>query len=124
MPTDNIEDEILEWLNQSPEITSLLNFTIGPTSPLAVTHLYSSFRGERALTQYAMVSGRAPQLLVTRCGKNAIKAVYQHAAALQNPSFLGWVIDADLFDRATTGCLVWNKRAQGNEMPASSSRRI
>ena len=106
MSTDKIEEEIDDWIQQSKDKMKLLSFSLGPKSSQAKTHLYSSFRSPTGVTKYAMVSERATQLIVDECGTNGIRALYQHALSLQNPSFLGWVVEADLFNRAKSGSLL------------------
>lgn len=107
LTTKEIDNEIIGWIMQSDDALKLLSFSLGPQSSLAKTHLFSSFFDQDSgLTKFAMVSERATQLLVDKCGQNGIKSMYTHASALKNPSFLGWVVEADLFDRVKSGELV------------------
>mmetsp|Transcript_31340 Transcript_31340/g.73538 ORF Transcript_31340/g.73538 Transcript_31340/m.73538 type:complete len:603 (-) Transcript_31340:170-1978(-) len=110
--TDEIDKEIDGYLTECPNTDDLLSFALGPESPLAKTHLYFSSLGKNETTLYSMVSARATILAVERHGTNGIRQMYKHAAALKNPSFLGWVIEADLFNRCRNGNLVMETKGQ------------
>jgi hypothetical protein len=110
--TDEIDKEIDGYLKECPNMDDLLSFALGPESPLAKTHLYFSSRDNNDNTLYSMVSARATILAVEQHGTNGVKQLYKHAAALKNPSFLGWVVEADLFNRCRNGSLVMEKKGQ------------
>jgi hypothetical protein len=48
---------------------------------------------------YTVVSERATQILVEKKGSDAVQMLYAQARAIQNPSFFGWVVEADYFSR-------------------------
>ena len=111
------EIAIRHSINDASRVGDILDFNLGPKSPAAKTHLYSSMEAN-GITVYAIVSERATQLLVETYGVNGIKTLYGHARKLNNPAFLGWVIEADYFSRCETSTLLLRKRGH------STARRI
>lgn len=104
LTTLEIEAEIKKALHESSAVLSdILEFKLGAGSSHAKTHLYSSAnvidRAGVAQTVYGMVSERAAQLLAEETGMGGIKSLYSQATKLQNPAFLGWVVEADYFER-------------------------
>jgi len=104
LTTQQIEAEIEKALHESSTVFSgILDFKLGAGSSRAKTHLYSSSEVITSAgvkkTVYGMVSERAAQLLAEESGIGGIKSLYSQAAKLQNPAFLGWVIEADYFER-------------------------
>jgi hypothetical protein len=59
-----------------------------------------------------MVGKRAAQLVAEQAGLNGIKHLYIQAAKLQNPAFLGWVVEADYFERCKENKLTLVKRTK------------
>ena len=100
-------------MNEVDNIDDLLRFKLGPGSSRAKTHLYSSTKiirtGGIELTDYGMVSERETQLVVQEAGAKGIKSLYNHARELQNPAFLGWVVQADYFQRCNSNNLTLYK---------------
>lgn len=114
LSTPEIDVAIRQCLRECRNLDDLMTFSLGPESTVAKTHMYfSSAEGMQTdqavyfgdATVYSMVSERATVLAVKQHGRNGIKLLYQHAASLNNPSFLGWVVEADLMDRCTSGRL-------------------
>ncbi len=100
-----IESDILSYLNEAENFNELLMFNLGPKSPVAKTHLYSSIRGARNVTFYKLISERATKLLVAKVGRSGIQTLYSHATEIKNPAFLGWVLEADYFSRCNANML-------------------
>jgi hypothetical protein len=120
--TTEIDAEIGSCLDECSNMADLLSFSLGSTSPVAKTHLYYSSVGERGQTVYSMVSERATLLAVDRHGANGIKELYKHAATLKNPAFLGWVIEADLFNRCKTGRVKLRKKGEEEDIDIEAQR--
>lgn len=120
--TTDIETAIQQYLAECSSMDDLLSFSLGPESPLAKTHLYYSSPGMHDTTLYSMVSSRATLLAVEHHGTNGIKQLYKHATRLRNPAFLGWVIEADLLQRCSTGHMVLRTRRQGEEVAFNTSQ--
>jgi hypothetical protein len=104
--TKEIEEDIGTYLDETENLSELLNFNLGPGSPVAKTHLFSSAPGTNdSGAHYRLVSERATQLLVERVGRSGINTLYSHAAKINNPAFLGWIIEADYFSRCEANSL-------------------
>jgi len=107
-----IDSQIDTYFTECSNLSNLLSFTLGPESPMAKTQLYASAPGDNDTTLYSMVSARATLLAVELHGTNGIKELYKHAAKLNNPAFLGWIIEADLFNRCSNNSLVMKGKGQ------------
>lgn len=94
------------YLKECIQLDALVNFTLGQESPYSKTHLYSSTADENGLPVYSLLSQQTTILAVEKLGAAGIKALYQYAVKLNNPSFLGWVIEADVMQRCQSGPLV------------------
>ena len=116
LSTNEIDAAINSFLDDCSNMNDLLSFSLGPTSPVATAHLYYSSVDKRGQTVYSMVSERATLLAVDRHGPNEIKELYKQAATLKNPAFLGWVIEADLFERCKTGCLKLRRKGEEEDV--------
>ena len=104
--TQEIEEDIRLYLDETENLSELLNFNLGPGSPVAKTHLFSSVPARSGSgVHYKLVSERATQLLVEMVGKSGINTLYSHAAKINNPAFLGWIIEADYFSRCEANSL-------------------
>ena len=104
--TQEIEEDIRLYLDETENLSELLNFNLGPGSPVAKTHLFSSVPDRSGSgVHYKLVSERATQLLVEMVGKSGINTLYSHAAKINNPAFLGWIIEADYFSRCEANSL-------------------
>jgi hypothetical protein len=104
LTTLEVEAEIDKALHESSAVFGdILEFKLGAGSSRAKTHLYSSSEvidsAGVAKTVYGMVSERAAQLLAEETGMGGIESLYSQAAKLKNPAFLGWVVEADYFQR-------------------------
>jgi hypothetical protein len=103
--TRSISTMISSYLQEYIQLDTLVNFTLGQESSFAKTHLYYSTQGENGLTDYSLVSQHATSLAVKGLGAAGTKSLYQHATRLNNPAFLGWVIEADIMQRCVSGAL-------------------
>ena len=103
--TRSISTMISSYLQECIQLDTLVNFTLGQESPFAKTHLYYSTQGENGLTEFSLVSQHATSLAVKGLGAAGTKSLYQHATRLNNPAFLGWVIEADIMQRCVSGAL-------------------
>ncbi|KAG7355017.1 hypothetical protein IV203_004373 [Nitzschia inconspicua] len=92
LTTLEVEDEIKKALHESSAVFDDI-FDAGVTN-----------------TMYGMVSERAAQLLAEETGRGGIKSLYSQAAKLQNPAFLGWVVEADYFQRCKSQKLALHAR--------------
>lgn len=99
LTTSEAQDEIDKSIAEAKLVGDILDFNLGPKSPAAKTHLYGSMADNGGITRYSIVSERATQMLVNVYGQNGIKELYAHATNINNPAFLGWVIEADFFSR-------------------------
>jgi hypothetical protein len=59
---------------------------------------------------YTVVSERASQILVEKKGSDTVQMLYAQARAIQNPSFFGWVVEADYFSRCRHNNLILLKK--------------
>lgn len=123
LTTAEIDKTISFYLNECSDADNLLSFSLGPKSPVAKTHLYYSSIRNLDETVYSMVSQRATILIFDSLGINEIKQLYRHAAKLNNPAFLGWVIEADLFYRYSTGKVTLRKKGQKEDMVIEAQKR-
>uniref|UniRef100_A0A7S2YU35 Uncharacterized protein n=1 Tax=Entomoneis paludosa TaxID=265537 RepID=A0A7S2YU35_9STRA len=103
--TRSISTMISSYLQERIQPDSLVNFTLGQESPFAKTHLYYSTQDENGLTVYSLASQHAAYLAVKGLCAAGTKSLYQHATRLNNPAFLGWVIEADIMQRCVSGAL-------------------
>ena len=118
LTTLEVEKEIKKALHESSTVfDDILEFKLGVGSSRAKTHLYSSSEvidsAGVTITVYGMVSERAAQLLAEVTGMGGIKSLYSQAAKLQNPAFLGWVVEADYFRRCKNQKLALRTRGSG-----------
>eukprot|EP00977_Amphora_coffeiformis_P028796 scaffold37104_cov183-Amphora_coffeaeformis.AAC.5 len=102
LTTTEIDQVLKFYLDECSILGDLMSFSLGPKSPRAKTCLYSSTVNESGETLYSMVSQRAMYL-------------YKHAMAMNNPAFLGWVIEADLFQRCKSGSLQLKRKKDGGD---------
>jgi hypothetical protein len=51
-----------------------------------------------------------------------MKELNKHAATLKNPAFLGWVIEADLFNRCKTGRVKLRKKGEEEDIDIEAQR--
>lgn len=70
---------------------------IGPTSEASTNYFFGSTLKEDGTTQYFLVSQRAVEKLFEHGETKAFEGLYRFAYQLQNPSFVGWVVEADFF---------------------------
>lgn len=101
----SMNDMIEDYLTECIGLEGLVDFTVGEESPFAKTHLYASSEDCHGRTVYSLVSQRATDLAIAKLGSAGTKRLYQHAIRLKNPSFLGWVVEADLMQRCSSGAL-------------------
>ena len=101
-------DKLISDYIKGAKKDDLLSFVLGPESTFAKTHLLHSSSTEDG-TIYSIVSERATLRLVEDQGDGSIRALYQQAAKMDNPAFLGWVVEADFFHRCKQGNLSLKK---------------
>ena len=89
---------------------------LAETSTVTKAQLYFSSVDEFGQAVYSMVSEGATLFAVDRLGTNGIRKLYQHAAFLRNPEFLGWVVEADLLNRCNSGRLSLKGKGEIEDM--------
>lgn len=116
------EKEIMKSINGSGVLSNILNFELGPKQAEAKTHLYFSmevpvhtkYGPPTTRDAYSIVSERATQILVEMGGANAIKSLYSHARLVNNPAFVGWILEADYCSRCKSNKLELRKKGDEN----------
>ena len=104
------EAAIRESIGYASNIPAILEFQVGPQSSMAKTHLYFSSETTDGLMTFSIVSERATHILAEMGGQAAIKALYGHARIANNPAFLGWIVEADFFDRCKRNTLTLREK--------------
>ena len=94
-----IDRYLREFCEKAPNRKDILDGTIGPTSSAATNYFFGSSRRGDGSDEYFLVSKRAVQILTESTGAAGFDALYRFADTLQNPSFEGWIVEADLFSQ-------------------------
>ena len=105
--THSISAIISSYLQECVQLDSLMNFKLGEQSPPAQTHLYFASQDDAGLTVYSLISQHATLLAVENLSGTGAKSLYRHATRLNDPAFLGWVIEACIVQRCLNGALVF-----------------
>lgn len=92
-----MERLLRKYANSAPNRKSILDQTIGPTSNAATNYFFGSSRKENGETEYFLVSQRAVEILGEH--SSVYPVLYDFAKKLENPSFLGWIVEADFFSQ-------------------------
>eukprot|EP00465_Bigelowiella_longifila_P000031 CAMPEP_0185251168 /NCGR_PEP_ID=MMETSP1359-20130426/616_1 /TAXON_ID=552665 /ORGANISM="Bigelowiella longifila, Strain CCMP242" /LENGTH=601 /DNA_ID=CAMNT_0027832953 /DNA_START=316 /DNA_END=2118 /DNA_ORIENTATION=- len=92
-----VKGQINRMIDKVRNAESLLNGNAGSASVDAINHLVCTLKtpGSVANTQTAFVSKYVLKLLVIKHSFMAVKMGYIIAEKLQNPSFMGWVVEMD-----------------------------
>ena len=109
LTTRKTEEAIQKSISEAGDVIGILDFNLGSRNSQAKTHLYFSTATTTSVT-YSIVSERATQMLVENGGEGAIKMLYAQARKLNNPAFLGWVVEADYFHRCERDNLMQKKK--------------
>jgi hypothetical protein len=96
---ESIDDLFNEYCNSANNLSDILKEVIGPTSEASTNYFFGSSRTEKRGTEYFLVSKRAVEVLAEKTSGEAFKALYHFAEKLANPSFYGWIVEADFFSQ-------------------------
>jgi len=94
---EKIERLLRYFCDQAHNRNEILSGAIGPTSQAATNYFFGSSRKEDGSTEYFLVSKRAVAILGEATSGTAFAGLYRFAKRLENPSFMGWVVQADSF---------------------------
>lgn len=98
-----MDDLLDKYCQKSSNRTAVANGEVGPTSDASTNYFFGSALNEQGKTEYFLVSQRAVEKLFSHAEETVFQGLYSFASKLENPSFLGWVVEADFFfqvDRA------------------------
>ena len=99
-PKSEIENELRTFCKSAANRQGILNGDIGPTSLAATNYFFGSSRMESGEAEYFLVSKRAVEILAEEAGgASSYEPLYRFADSLENPSFEGWIVEADLFSQ-------------------------
>lgn len=100
-----IEKELRSYCDNAENRQSILNGDIGPTSKAATNYFFGSSKRSDGDPEYFLVSKRAVEILSEKTAGSSFETLYRFADSLENPSFVGWIVEADFFhqlDKART----------------------
>ena len=97
--TASVDAKLKEYCKHLSNRTAILNGDIGPTSSASSNFFFGSHKAADGTTEYFLVSQRAVELLREETDTSSFRTLYFHARKLQNPAFLGWVVEADFFEQ-------------------------
>jgi hypothetical protein len=95
----SIDKKLKEYCHNVSNRTAVLNGDIGPTSSASSNFFFGSHKAADGATEYFLVSQRAVELLREQTDSTSFRTLYHYARRLQNPAFLGWVVEADFFEQ-------------------------
>ena len=92
-----VEKKLRTYCNSAENCSGILDGNIGPTSRAAANYFIGSAKKKDGDAEYFLTSMRAVEILAETTKGAVFKVLYPFAKDLDNPSFMGWVIEADFF---------------------------
>lgn len=96
---EKIERYLKDYCDVTINRQAIQNGAIGPTSNATTNYFFGSSRKENGRTEYFLVSKRAVEILGEATAGAVYPELYNFAERLENPSFFGWVVEADFFSQ-------------------------
>jgi hypothetical protein len=93
-----IENLLRQYCDKTANRDALLMGHIGPTSDASTNYFFgSSMKNDNMNTEYFLVSQQAVRILAESASNNTFEILYACADHLDNPAFVGWVVEAEFF---------------------------
>lgn len=92
-----IDSKLDEYCQSSSNREAILKGDIGPTSSSSTNYFFGSSEKSNGKPEYFLVSKRAIEILGEQCKGSSYRVLYDFASRLENPSFVGWVVESDFF---------------------------
>lgn len=92
-----IEAKLRTYCRNAKNRKALLDGHIGPTSEASTNYFFGSSLRDDNETEYFLVSQEAVRILSESIDRTSFEFLYSVADQLDNPSFVGWIVEADFF---------------------------
>lgn len=92
-----IEKALRDYCIEAKNRKALLAGEIGPTSEASTNYFFGSSLREDHRTEYFLVSQEAARILSESIDRTNFDILYSTADRLENPAFVGWIVEADFF---------------------------